>query len=72
MTMTPEFETLMHDPDLQSERGPGGTIIFVDGGQYCVIGPEFVNMEESECYAFGETKDQAIGNYSVKTGRDWN
>lgn len=68
--MTPEFEMIMNDPDLDSERGPGGTIIFLDGGQYCVVGPEFVSMEESEDYAFGETKEQAIANYSVKAGPD--
>lgn len=66
--MSPEFEMLGNDPDLQSERGPGGTLIFLDGDQYCVIGPEFVSMEESDCYAFGETKEQAIANYAAKSG----
>ena len=47
--MTPEFEALRHDPDLQAEPGPGGTLVFLDGDQYCCIGPEFVSMEESEC-----------------------
>ena len=32
--MTPEFEMLMHDPDLEATRGPGGTLIFLAGGQY--------------------------------------
>jgi len=58
---------LLNDPDLESQRGPGGTLIFIDGGQYCVIGPEFVSMEESDCYAFGETREQAIANYALKT-----
>ncbi|HQZ97009.1 MAG TPA: hypothetical protein PLP21_11880 [Pyrinomonadaceae bacterium] len=65
--MTEEFEMLLNDPDLESQRGPGGTLIFIDGGQYCVIGPEFVSMEESDCYAFGETREQAIANYALKT-----
>ena len=65
--MTEEFEVLLNDPDLESQRGPGGTLIFIDGGQYCVIGPEFVSMEESDCYAFGETREQAIANYALKT-----
>jgi hypothetical protein len=65
--MTAEFEALMHDPDLESERGPGGTLIFRDGSQYCVVGPDFVSTEESDCYAFGETKAAAIANYALKT-----
>ena len=64
--MTPEFDMLKSDPDLEAESGPGGTLIFLDGGQYCIIGPEFISMEESECYAFGETKEQAIANYGIK------
>jgi hypothetical protein len=64
--MTPEFEQLKNDPDLQAERGPGGTLIFLDGDSYCVAGPEFVSVEESECYAFGETREQAIANYATR------
>jgi len=54
------------DPDLQSERGPGGTLIFLDGGQYCVVGPDFISTEESDCYAFGATREQAIANFAAK------
>ncbi|MGD9561519.1 MAG: hypothetical protein AB7F88_04890 [Pyrinomonadaceae bacterium] len=64
--MTPAYEQLMHDPDLQAERGPRGTLIFADGDGYCVVGPEFVSVEESDCYAYGETREQAIANYSVR------
>ena len=64
--MTIEFERLASDPDLESEPGPGGTLIFLDGGQYCVIGPAFVSMEESDCYAFGATREEAIANYSAR------
>jgi hypothetical protein len=64
--MTIEFERLANDPDLESEHGPGGTLIFLDGGQYCVIGPEFVSMEESDCYAFGTTREEAIANYAAR------
>ena len=67
--MTPEFEQLKNDPDLQSEPGPAGTLIFLDGGSYCVVGPEFVSVEESDCYAFGETREQAIANYAIKMNR---
>ena len=68
-TMTPEFEALKNDPDLQAERGPGGTLIFHDGDQYCCVGPEFVSMEESDCYAFGATREEAIANYALADGR---
>jgi hypothetical protein len=67
--MTREFERLKNDPDLEAASGPGGTLIFVDGDQYCVVGPEFVSVEESDCYAFGATKDQAIANYAIKMRR---
>jgi hypothetical protein len=66
--MTTEFEQLKSDPDLQAERGPGDTLIFLDGGQYCVIGPDFVSAEESDCYAFGATREEALANYSLRTG----
>lgn len=64
--MTDEFILLKNDPDLQAERGPGGTLIFLDGGQYCVVGPDFISTEESDCYAFGATREQAIANYAAK------
>lgn len=60
---------LKHDPDLEATHGPGGTLIFLDGDQYCVVGPEFVSTEESDCYAFGATKAEAITNYTVKIQR---
>jgi len=67
--MTPEFEQLKHDPDLQCESGPGGTLIFIDGEQYCVVSPDFVSVEESDCYAFGDTREQAIANFAAKIAR---
>jgi hypothetical protein len=56
----------MHDPDLESESGPGGTLIFLDGDSYCVVGPEFISLDESDCYAHGSTRQQAIANYAAK------
>lgn len=67
--MTEEFELLKNDPDLEAESGPGGTLIFRDGGQFCVVGQEFVSIEESECYAFGTTREEAVANYAMKTGK---
>lgn len=68
--VTLEFQMMLRDPDLDSERGPGGTLIFADGGQFCVIGPEFVSMEESECYGFGSTRAEALANYAAKMNAD--
>ena len=65
---TEQFELLREDPDLQSERGPGGTLIFLDGDAYCVVGPDFVDLEISDCYAFGDTREQAITNYAARMG----
>jgi len=67
--MTAEFEMLKNDPDLEAMPGPGGTLIFLDGEQYCVVGPNFVSTEESDCYAFGASKEEAIANYGLKMGR---
>lgn len=64
--MTPEFEMMKNDPDLESEPGPRGTLIFRDGSQYCVVGPDFISTEESTCYAHGNTKQEAIANYLQK------
>ena len=64
-----EFERLRHDPDLQAIPGPGRTLIFEDGGQFWVVGPDFVSMEESDCYGFGETIEQALANYALKSTR---
>ena len=63
---TEEFEMLRSDPDLQSQPGPGGTLIFLDGEAYCVIGPDFVDMQVSDCYAFGATREQAIANFAAR------
>ena len=67
--MTNEFEALMHDPDVDSTSGPGGTLIFLDGDQYCVVGPEFVSVEDGEHFAFGSTREEAIANYAMKFGK---
>ena len=67
--MTDEFNALKNDPDLEKSFGPGGTLIFLDGSQYCVVGQEFVSMEESDCYAFGATKEEALANYARKMSR---
>ena len=66
--MTNEFKMLMNDPDLEKSIGPRGTLVFRDGDQFCVVGPDFVSMEESDCYAFGATKEEAIANYARKVG----
>jgi hypothetical protein len=66
---TDEFELLRADSDLQSEPGPGGTLIFLDGAAYCVVGSDFVDLESSDCYAFGETREQAIANYAARRGK---
>jgi hypothetical protein len=64
--VTDEFKMLMNDPDLEKSIGPRGTLVFRDGDQFCVIGRDFVSMEESDCYAFGATKQEAISNYGRK------
>lgn len=36
-----------------------------DGDQFCCHGLDFVNLQESENYAFGSTFNQAIENYGI-------
>ena len=67
--VTEEFKAFKSDPDLQSEPGPGGTLIFQDGDQYCCVGPDFVSMEESDSCGFGTTREEAFANYSAKADR---
>jgi len=66
--MTEAFESMINDPDLEATSGPGGTLIFLDGDQYCVVGRNFVSIEESDCFAFGATREEAIANYAMKNG----
>jgi len=33
---------------------------FPDGNEWCCVAPEFVDITESDCYAFSDTRDEAI------------
>jgi len=35
-----------------------------DGNAWCCVGPDFDNLQESDCYAFGDTRDEAIKAFS--------
>ena len=37
--------------------------VMQDGNAWCCIGVDFENLQESDNYAFGDTRDQAIENY---------
>ena len=37
--------------------------VFMDGNAWCCIGEDFENLQESENFAFGDTRDAAISNY---------
>jgi len=36
---------------------------YKDGDAWCCVGEDFTNLQESECYAFGDTREDAIKNY---------
>jgi hypothetical protein len=55
---------------VEAVAGPGGTLVFLDGEQYCVVGPDFVSTGESDCYAFGASPEQAIANYAMKRSKN--
>ena len=63
---TEEFLQLRNDADLESETGPGGTLIFQDGDGFCVVGPAFTTTEESTDYAYGPTRAAALANYNSR------
>jgi len=39
---------------------------FADGDKFCCVGEGFVNLQESDNYAFGDSFDEAIINFCVK------
>ena len=45
--------------------------VFKDGNAWCCIGVDFENLQESENYAFGDMRDEAIRNYGLlMSGRE--
>ncbi len=37
--------------------------VMKDGNSFCVVGEGFENLQESDNYAFGDTKEEALQNY---------
>lgn len=37
---------------------------YMDGDAWCCVGPGFVDLQESDEYAFGETREEAIKSFS--------
>ncbi len=40
--------------------------VFKDGGQFCVVGEGFTDLQESDNFAFGSTKEEALTAYFAK------
>ncbi|WP_042372679.1 hypothetical protein [Bacteroides neonati] len=40
--------------------------VIPDGNTYCCVGEGFVNLQESDNYAFGDTFEEAIENFKKK------
>lgn len=36
---------------------------YPDGSAWCCVGPDFINLQASDCFAFGDTYDEAIRLY---------
>lgn len=62
---TKEFEDIKNDESLNAEQLADGTLVFKDGNAFLLIGPSFTNLAESEDFAVGDTKEQAIDNYAA-------
>ena len=45
-----------------------GRLFFSTAANTHVIGPDFVSIEENDCYAFGSTREAGIANYALKHG----
>ena len=37
--------------------------IYQDGNAWCCVGLDFKDLQESDCYAFGDTREESIKNY---------
>jgi hypothetical protein len=40
--------------------------IYKDGNEWCCVGESFENIQESQNFAFGDTKDESLCNYKAK------
>ena len=58
-----QFKQFRDDPELKAELLPDGSLAFEDGAGYMVIGPDFISVADSEDFAFGDTREEAISNY---------
>jgi hypothetical protein len=38
---------------------------FADGDKFCCVGEGFINLQESDDYAFGDSFDEAIINFAI-------
>ena len=45
--------------------------VFKDGNAWCCIGEGFEDLQSSENYAFGDTRDDAISNYGDTMVKVW-
>ena len=37
--------------------------VYKDGNAWCCVGLEFEDLQESDCYSFGDTREESIKNY---------
>ena len=58
-----QFKQFRDDPALKAELLPDGSLAFEDGAGYMVIGPNFISVADSDDFAFGDTREEAISNY---------
>ena len=55
---------MIKDGEIFSEvKGVGVVKCFRDGSAWCCVGEGFENLQESDNYAFGDTRIEAIENY---------
>lgn len=58
-----QFKQFRDDPELNAELLPDGSLAFEDGAGFMVIGPDFISVADSEDFAYGDSREEAIANY---------
>jgi len=46
--------------EIKTEQGSIEFKCFKDGNQWCCVAPEFINLQESDCYSFDSSREKAI------------
>lgn len=49
--------------EIKTDKGFVEFKCYRDGDKWCCIAPEFVNLQESDCFVFADTREEAIERF---------